>query len=94
MIDRRTLSTMLIASVATTLFGRSSKALAQPAVSARNVVLVHGAYADGSCWSDVIGRLQLTDEDDCGAEPADLTLRMMLRPRAESWPFRTDRRCS
>jgi pimeloyl-ACP methyl ester carboxylesterase len=24
----------------------------------RNVVLVHGAYADGSCWMDVIGRLQ------------------------------------
>jgi pimeloyl-ACP methyl ester carboxylesterase len=23
-----------------------------------NVVLVHGAWADGSCWSDVIGRLQ------------------------------------
>jgi pimeloyl-ACP methyl ester carboxylesterase len=25
---------------------------------ARNVVLVHGAYADGSCWSDVIPLLQ------------------------------------
>ncbi|VUD72308.1 Pyrethroid hydrolase [Methylobacterium symbioticum] len=25
---------------------------------ARNVVLVHGLFADGSCWSDVIGRLQ------------------------------------
>jgi pimeloyl-ACP methyl ester carboxylesterase len=24
----------------------------------RNVVLVHGAYADGSCWSEVIQRLQ------------------------------------
>lgn len=24
----------------------------------RNVVLVHGAYADGSCWIDVIGHLQ------------------------------------
>jgi len=59
MIDRRTFSTMLIAGVATSLFGRSSIAQAQPAVSARNVVLVHGAYADGSCWSEVIGRLQL-----------------------------------
>src|SRR5260370_31848958 len=57
-IDRRTLSTMLLAGVATSLFGRSSRAQAQPAVSARNVVLVHGAYADGSCWSEVIGRLQ------------------------------------
>ena len=57
MIDRRTFSTMLVAGVATSLLGRSSKARAQT-VSARNVVLVHGAYADGSCWSDVIGRLQ------------------------------------
>jgi pimeloyl-ACP methyl ester carboxylesterase len=24
----------------------------------RNVVLVHGAYADGSCWVDIIPRLQ------------------------------------
>ena len=24
---------------------------------ARNIALVHGAYADGSCWSDVIERL-------------------------------------
>jgi pimeloyl-ACP methyl ester carboxylesterase len=59
MIDRRTFSTMLMAGVATSLFGCSSQAQAQTAVSARNVVLVHGAYADGSCWSEVIARLQL-----------------------------------
>jgi pimeloyl-ACP methyl ester carboxylesterase len=59
MIDRRTLSTMLIAGAATSLLARSSKAQVQPAVRAHNVVLVHGAYADGSCWSEVIGRLQL-----------------------------------
>ena len=29
-------------------------------VPARNVVLVHGLFADGSCWSDVIGALQAT----------------------------------
>jgi pimeloyl-ACP methyl ester carboxylesterase len=28
------------------------------AVRARNVVLIHGLYADGSSWSDVIARLQ------------------------------------
>jgi pimeloyl-ACP methyl ester carboxylesterase len=33
-------------------------AMAQPAPAIRNVVLVHGAYADGSCWSEVIARLQ------------------------------------
>src|SRR5947209_12461633 len=58
MIDRRTFSTTLVAGLATSLFGRSRTAQAQPAVSVRNVVLVHGAYADGSCWSEVIGRLQ------------------------------------
>lgn len=31
---------------------------AQPVQRARNVVLVHGLFADGSCWSAVIGRLQ------------------------------------
>ena len=31
-------------------------AMAAPTV--HNVVLVHGAYADGSCWNDVIARLQ------------------------------------
>ena len=59
MMDRRAFSTALIAGLAAPLFGRSRKAQAQPVVSARNVVLVHGAYADGSSWSEVIGRLQL-----------------------------------
>jgi pimeloyl-ACP methyl ester carboxylesterase len=59
MMGRRSFSTALIAGAATARFGRLSLAQAQPAVGARNVVLVHGAYADGSCWSDVIGRLQL-----------------------------------
>jgi pimeloyl-ACP methyl ester carboxylesterase len=59
MIDRRTLSTMIMAGVATSLLGGSGKAQAQAAAGARNVVLVHGLYADGSCWSEVIGRLQL-----------------------------------
>jgi pimeloyl-ACP methyl ester carboxylesterase len=57
-IDRRTPSTMLIAGVATPLIVRSTNAQVQPAVSARNVVLVHGLFADGSCWSEVIARLQ------------------------------------
>src|SRR5579862_9327358 len=28
------------------------------ATKARNVVLVHGLFADGSCWTEVIARLQ------------------------------------
>jgi len=31
---------------------------AQPVSKARNVVLAHGLFADGSCWSEVIPRLQ------------------------------------
>jgi len=33
---------------------------AKPAVRARNVVLVHGAFADGSSWAGVIAALQAT----------------------------------
>jgi pimeloyl-ACP methyl ester carboxylesterase len=58
MIDRRAFATMLMAGVATSLCGRSSKAQAESTVSVRNVVMVHGAYADGSSWAEVIGRLQ------------------------------------
>ena len=36
----------------------ASAAAARPAPAARNVVLVHGLFADGSCWSEVIARLQ------------------------------------
>ncbi len=44
--------------LAMALFANSSPAeLAKPP-RARNVVLVHGAWADGSSWSEVIARLQ------------------------------------
>ena len=33
-------------------------ARAADAPEARNIVLVHGLFADGSCWSEVIARLQ------------------------------------
>src|SRR6266545_3936793 len=57
MINRRTFSTTLAATAAASLFSVSGQAQTSPRV--RNVVLVHGAYADGSSWSDVIGRLQV-----------------------------------
>jgi pimeloyl-ACP methyl ester carboxylesterase len=58
MIDRRTLSAVLVAGAGASFFADSGKAQVRPGSRARNVVLVHGAYADGSCWSEVIGRLQ------------------------------------
>ncbi len=56
MTSRRTFTATLAASAAASLLAASCKAQNTP--HARNVVLVHGAYADGSSWFDVIGRLQ------------------------------------
>ena len=55
-MNRRTFVSMVAAGAASTLF--QGAAAAQPAPKARNVVLVHGLFADGSCWSEVIARLQ------------------------------------
>jgi pimeloyl-ACP methyl ester carboxylesterase len=56
-INRRAFVSMAAASAASTLI-QGTAAVAQPAPKARNVVLVHGLFADGSCWSEVIARLQ------------------------------------
>jgi len=56
-MDRRTFVSGLAAvSSANPLLANSPQT--QPAPKARNVVLVHGLFADGSCWSEVIPRLQ------------------------------------
>ena len=55
-MNRRTFVGMVAAGAASTLF--QGAAAAQPTPKARNVVLVHGLFADGSSWSEVIARLQ------------------------------------
>src|SRR5258708_18120236 len=55
-MNRRAFVGMAATAAASTLFQRT--AVAQSAPKARNVVLVHGLFADGSCWSEVIARLQ------------------------------------
>jgi pimeloyl-ACP methyl ester carboxylesterase len=55
-MDRRTFVSMMAASAASPLV--QGAAAAQPAPKAQNIVLVHGLFADGSCWADVIARLQ------------------------------------
>jgi pimeloyl-ACP methyl ester carboxylesterase len=57
LLSRRDFTTCLAATAAVSLTA-SGSATAQPAPAVRNVVLVHGAYADGSCWSEVIAILQ------------------------------------
>jgi pimeloyl-ACP methyl ester carboxylesterase len=57
MISRRTFtSAVAAAATAATSMPRLARAANVP--KARNVVLVHGLFADGSCWSEVIPRLQ------------------------------------
>jgi pimeloyl-ACP methyl ester carboxylesterase len=57
-INRRAFSTALIAGAASSLISTRTMAEISSPTKARNVVLVHGLFADGSCWSEVIARLQ------------------------------------
>src|SRR5271155_600156 len=56
MVSRRTFNTLLAAGVITSMTPEIIKAQDMP--KAKNVVLVHGLYADGSSWLDVIAHLQ------------------------------------
>src|ERR1700722_16074398 len=58
MMNRRTFSTALLAGAAASLITTRGMAASATPPKARNVVLVHGLFADGSCWSEVIARLQ------------------------------------
>jgi pimeloyl-ACP methyl ester carboxylesterase len=55
-MDRRSFLSILAAGAASPLW--PALGTAQPAPGIRNIVLVHGLFADGSCWSEVIARLQ------------------------------------
>jgi pimeloyl-ACP methyl ester carboxylesterase len=55
-MDRRTFVGLTAATTASSLL--SITAFAQTAPKAKNIVLVHGLFADGSSWSEVIPRLQ------------------------------------
>jgi pimeloyl-ACP methyl ester carboxylesterase len=57
MINRRTFAAALGVGAIAALSSRRVRA-ADALPSARNVVLVHGLFADGSCWSEVIPLLQ------------------------------------
>src|SRR4051812_8729790 len=61
MMTRRTLAVALVGGAAASLIstpGVAATATAVTRTKIRNVVLVHGLFADGSCWTDVIARLQ------------------------------------
>src|SRR5205085_12220015 len=75
-MNRRTFVSMVAAGAASTL-SRGANAAAEPAPIARNVVLVHGLFADASCWSDVIVRLQAA-----GLNPTAVQNPLTTRPEA------------
>jgi pimeloyl-ACP methyl ester carboxylesterase len=58
MISRRDFSFAMVAGAAASLISTRAMAAVSPPLEARNVVLVHGLFADGPCWTDVIARLQ------------------------------------
>lgn len=58
MMNRRDFSAALIAGTAAPLLVGAAQGATPPRVKARNIVFVHGLFADGSCWIDVISRLQ------------------------------------
>ena len=57
-MTRRTFSAALAAGAAAWMMSARGMAANAAPVVARNVVMVHGLFADGSCWSEVIARLQ------------------------------------
>ena len=57
MIDRRGFAKVFVAGAAAAAI-RPGNARGASAPKIRNVVMVHGLFADGSCWSEVIRRLQ------------------------------------
>ncbi|MBA5804214.1 MULTISPECIES: alpha/beta fold hydrolase [Rhizobium] len=58
MMNRRTFSAALVAGAAASLLSTRGMAATSAPVKARNVVLAHGLFADGSCWTEVLARLQ------------------------------------
>jgi pimeloyl-ACP methyl ester carboxylesterase len=57
-MNRREFSLAMAAGVTATLVSSPGATALPPPPKARNVVLVHGLFADGSCWTEVILRLQ------------------------------------
>ena len=57
-MNRRDFSVAIAGGLAASLASARGLAGTSSPIKARNVVLVHGLFADGSCWNEVIARLQ------------------------------------
>src|SRR5258708_6111358 len=58
MMTRRGFAGALALGATASLASTGGLAAERQALKAHNVVLVHGLFADGSCWTEVIARLQ------------------------------------
>src|ERR1700721_1851267 len=58
MMKLQTLAAMAVGVLTATLGGFEARAQTAAPIAARNVVLIHGAWADGSSWAEVIPLLQ------------------------------------
>ncbi|HVG50823.1 MAG TPA: alpha/beta fold hydrolase, partial [Xanthobacteraceae bacterium] len=58
MITRRSFAKALVAGASLAALHRVAAAQTGKLVPARNIVFVHGLFADGSCWTEIIPRLQ------------------------------------
>jgi len=57
-LNRRSFSAALATSMAASMISARSMLANAESIKASNIVMVHGLFADGSCWTDVIARLQ------------------------------------
>ena len=57
-MNRRSFVAAMSCGAAASLISTRGMAANLAPITARNVVLVHGLFADGSSWSEVIARLQ------------------------------------
>src|SRR6202789_2044552 len=73
MMNRRVFSTLLAGAGASLISTRGMAAKAT-AEKARNVVLVHGLFADGSSWSEVVPRLQAAGLNVASVQTLSTTL--------------------
>src|SRR5580704_15408995 len=86
-MNRRAFSTALMTGAAASLLSARGMAANSTPAKASNVVLVHGLFADGSSWSEVIPRLQAAGLDVTSVqnplttlpEAVDSALRVLAR---------------
>ena len=71
MMNRRNFSAAMVAGAAASLISTRGMAANPAPTKARNVVLVHGLFADGSSWSEVIARLQAAGLNPTAVAPPD-----------------------